>query len=100
MSAKRFSTKEAATLSIYGTSAHLDANMTNLSQTGALFTLQNLKFKPTKGDLLNITVELKELAKKHTVDAEVIWVNGSEIGVCFVHKDAVVEKMLLRGPRL
>lgn len=100
MSAKRFYTKESATLSVYGTSASLDANMINLSETGALFTLRNLRFKPHKGDLLNITVELKELSKKHSVDGEVIWVNGQEIGVCFVPKDAVVEKMLVRGPRI
>ncbi|MFP5520162.1 MAG: PilZ domain-containing protein [Bdellovibrionia bacterium] len=100
MSAKRFVTNEKATIEIYGINASIHARMINLSTTGAAFRFLAEKFIPNKGDLLNIRVTLPAIAKVRVLDAEVVWINGPQIGVCFINKDEVVEKMMSRGPRL
>lgn len=100
MNSKRFITKQNATIEFYGLNASMDALMVNLSQTGAAFLLSNHSFSPNKGDLLNITVKLDTLARTRNVDAEIVWIKGTEIGVCFIPKDEVVERMLNRGPRV
>ena len=50
-----------------------------------------------KGDLINITVQLDSISKTHNVDAEVVWTSGSGMGVCFVKKEQVVERIFMRS---
>lgn len=98
--AQRFFTQEKAVIEIYGHGGSYAADMVNISQTGASFVLSNQSFAPNKGDLINIKVHLQELHRTRFVDAEVVWTNGTELGVAFVPKDQIVEKMLQRAPSL
>ena len=100
MAAERYPTQEIADIEVYGDATKLRAVMRNLSSTGAGLEILGGSTTFQKGDLLNITVELDSLEKIHNVDAEVVWTNGQGVGVCFMKKDAVVERIFNKSDRV
>lgn len=97
MSAKRFKTNEKAHVEVYGHVGVLNASMRNLSQTGAFLEVSRGDYVPRKGDLLNLTVSLDSLKKAHIMAAEVIWCKGLGVGICFISKDEVLERMMAKN---
>ncbi|WP_374075234.1 PilZ domain-containing protein [Bdellovibrio bacteriovorus] len=95
--AKRFRTKETAHVEVYGHIGILVANLKNLSQTGAFLEVSQGDYVPQKGDLLNLTVNLTSLRRTHNVAAEVVWSKGLGLGICFINKDQVLERMMAKG---
>lgn len=95
--AKRFSTKEKAHLEVYGHIGTLIAKVTNLSQTGAFLEVSTGNYVPQKGDLLNMTVRLDTLRREHNIAAEVVWSRGLGVGICFINKGDVLERMMAKS---
>lgn len=95
--AKRFSTKENAEIEVYGQGSYLTAFLKNLSKTGARFEVSEGGFLPKKGDLLNLTVKLDKIKKTHNLAAQVVWTQGQAMGVCFVSREEVFERMMAKG---
>ncbi|WP_295899058.1 PilZ domain-containing protein [uncultured Bdellovibrio sp.] len=95
--AKRYKTKETAQVEVYGHIGILVANLKNLSQTGAFLEVSQGDYVPQKGDLLNLTVNLTSLRRTHNVAAEVVWSKGLGLGICFIGKEQVLERMMAKG---
>lgn len=94
---KRFKTNETAQIEVYGQAGVIMAEMGNLSLTGAFLKLVQHEFLPKKGDLVNITVHLTSLNRVHNVDAEVVWTENLGLGICFINKEDVLERMLAKA---
>lgn len=94
--AKRFRTKEMAHIEVYGHIGILVAKLRNISQTGAFLEVSQGDYVPQKGDLLNLTVKLDTVERTHNVAAEVIWSKGLGLGICFIHKDQILERMMAK----
>jgi hypothetical protein len=94
--AKRFDTKEQAQFEIYGQTGTIEASLKNLSTTGAFLEFSSGSYSPKKGDLLNLTIRLESLKKDHIVAAEVVWTNDAGIGICFVQRDEILERMMAK----
>ncbi|HPI39606.1 MAG TPA: PilZ domain-containing protein [Pseudobdellovibrionaceae bacterium] len=90
----RFDTKELAIIEVYGKMGKAPAQLKNISKTGAFLELNHTKILPQKGDILQITVQLKELRKERTLSAEVVWNQGFSLGIQFLAKDQVVSKLM------
>lgn len=95
--AKRYLTKETAQIEVYGHIGVLVANLKNISQTGAFLEVQQGNYVPKKGDLLNMTVTLGDLKRTHNVSAEVVWSSDLGLGICFINKDEILERMMAKG---
>lgn len=95
--AKRYQTKEVAQIEVYGHVGVLSANLKNISQTGAFLEIQQGSYIPQKGDLLNMTITLDNLQRTHNVAAEVVWSSDLGLGICFINKDEVLERMMAKG---
>lgn len=95
--AKRFKTRETARLEVYGHMGILVAFLKNISQTGAFLEVSQGDYVPQKGDLLNMTVSLDSLRRTHNVAAEVIWSKGLGLGITFINKEEVLERMMAKG---
>ncbi len=98
LSPKRFFTKENAQLEIYGRLGKIYCRMTNLSQTGAFLEIVNAKYTPKPGELLRMTILLRQVNKTHTIDAEIVWSKGLGLGINFIKKDQLFEKLSARPP--
>lgn len=96
MPKKRFQTKEPAQIEIYGKFGRIYCKMGNLSKTGAFFEIISSNFMPRQGDLVRITVHLKQLNRVHTMDGEVIWCKGLGLGLMFIKKEELFEKLSTR----
>ena len=48
---------------------------------------------PRKGDLVRITILLRQINKTHIVDAEIVWSRGLGLGISFLKKTDLVEKL-------
>lgn len=96
-SAKRFLTKERAHIEVYGHIGILEAELKNLSITGAFLEVSQGNYVPQKGDLLNMTVKLGSLQRTHNMAAEVVWSKGLGLGICFINKDQVLERMMAKS---
>ena len=94
---KRYKTKEKALIEVYGHIGTLAASLRNLSETGAFLEVSQGDYLPQKGDLLNLTVELRSLHKTHNVAAEVVWSKGTGLGICFIGKDEILERMMAKA---
>ncbi|MNS78950.1 PilZ domain protein [compost metagenome] len=94
--AKRHATKEKANIEVYGHRGILQASLKNLSGTGAFLEVAQGDYIPQKGDLVNVTVNLDRINRTHNVDAQVIWCKGMGLGVCFISKDEVLERMMAK----
>lgn len=97
ISAKRYPTKEVAQLEVYGHIGTLVANIRNLSASGAFLEVSEGDYVPKKGDLLSMTVRLSTLQREHNVSAEVVWSKGLGLGVCFINKGEVLERMMAKS---
>ena len=93
MRAQRFSTRERASLEVYGRPGTVIGDLRNLSASGACieWTQENVEIK--EGDLVRMTVFLKALNRKHNLSAEVVWRSGNRSGVNFINADQVLTKM-------
>lgn len=98
--AKRFTTKESAQVEVYGHVGIMDVQLKNLSKTGAFIEMSKGDYVPQKGDLLNMTVTLDKLQKSHNVDAQVVWSKGFGMGICFISKDEVLERMMAKSDQV
>ncbi len=96
MTAKRFHTNEFAHVEVYGHVGILNAALRNLSISGAFLEISKGDYVPQKGDLLNLTVKLSTLKKSHNVAAEVIWTQGLGLGITFISKDDILERMMAK----
>lgn len=94
---KRFHTKETAQIEVYGHIGVLKANLKNLSKTGAFLEVSEGTYVPQKGDILNMTVQLGSLQRSHNLSAEVVWSEGAGLGICFINKDQVLERMMAKS---
>ncbi|UOF01017.1 PilZ domain-containing protein [Bdellovibrio bacteriovorus] len=95
--AKRFLTRETAQIEVYGHVGLLVASLRNLSETGAFLEVAKGDYVPKKGDLLNMTVNLDTLDRIHNVAAEVVWSKGMGLGICFINRDQVLERMMAKS---
>ncbi len=96
-SAKRYPTKEVAHLEVYGHIGTLMANVRNLSSSGAFLEVSEGDYVPKKGDLLSMTVRLSTLHREHNVTAEVVWSKGLGLGINFINKGQVLERMMAKS---
>ncbi len=90
---QRYTTQELAHIEIYGKTGRILSKMGNLSRSGALFEVMNANGSFKKGDLARVTVRLKSLNKIHVVDCEVVWSKGPSVGVQFLNKDELQDKL-------
>lgn len=97
MVAKRYPTQETAHIEVYGHVGLILAKMKDISKTGACLEVFNGAYNPQIGDLLNLTVILNSLNRRHNFSAEVVWQNDSQVGVCFISKDTVLDKMMAKN---
>lgn len=95
--AKRYPTQETAQLEVYGHIGTLVANIRNLSTSGAFLEVSEGDYVPKKGDLLSMTVKLSSLQREHNVSAEVVWSKAQGLGVCFINKGEVLERMMAKS---
>ena len=96
VSPKRFLTKESAQLEVYGKMGKVYCRMTNLSVTGAFLEILNARTTPKVGELVRITILLRQVNKTHTLDAEIIWCKGLGLGVSFIKKEELFQKLSTR----
>jgi Tfp pilus assembly protein PilZ len=92
--AKRYSTQEPARIEVYGRQEVLFCRMNNLSSTGAFFEISHAtKNTPRIGDLVQVTVNLKQVSKTHIVNGEVIWCKGLGLGISFIKQKELIKKL-------
>ncbi len=91
--AKRFTTKELAQIEVYGRMGKVFCKMSNLSQSGAFFEIINSNYMPRTGDLVRVTVLLRQINKTHVLDAEIIWCKGLGLGLNFLKKNELMGKL-------
>lgn len=91
--ARRFVTQELAHIEIYGTNGRIMTKMSNLSASGAFFEVISPHFTVKKGDVARVTINLKTLNRTHMVDCEVVWAKGAHLGVQFLKRDELQEKL-------
>ncbi len=96
---KRFKTSEKAQFEVYGQTGTILGLLKNLSTTGAFLEFSSESYIPKNGDLLNLTIRLESLKKGHNVAAEVIWSNQTGVGICFVQRDEILERMMAKVSR-
>lgn len=99
LTARRFSTQEVAQIEIYGRIGKIMAKMSNLSTSGAFFEILSPNALIKEGDLARFTVRLQSINKIHIVDCEVIWANLTGLGVRFLRRDELQEKLVLQFSR-
>lgn len=97
MTAVRYTTKEKATIEIYGRTGNFIAELRNLSKTGACLEWAVDGVQVSKGDLVRMTVVLKALNRRHNLNAEVVWTEGKMTGINFIKTEEVLEKMMDKG---
>ena len=91
--AKRFQTREPARVEIVGKKAVLFCRMNNLSKTGAFFEIMNSHFTPRRGEIVRVTVNLKQIKKTHVINGEVVWAKGLGFGVVFTKHNEPIFKL-------
>lgn len=91
--AKRYRTQELVHVEICGRHDKIFCKLENLSTTGSSLKILSAKVMPRPKDILKITVDLKSLNKIHVVYAEIVWINGLNLGASFVTAEAVQKKV-------
>jgi hypothetical protein len=94
MTATRYSTKEKASIEVYGRNGNFIADLKNLSVTGAMLEWNHSDVNLQKGDLVRMTVVLRALNRRHNLNAEVVWTEGNKTGVSFIKSSEVLDKMM------
>lgn len=93
---KRYPTKEHAQLEIYGRMGKIFCRLCNLSSSGAFLEIVSSRHMPRQGDLVRISISLRQLKKTHTLDAEVVWCKGLGLGISFIKKEQLLGKLSTR----
>ena len=91
--ARRFVTQELAHIEIYGKSGKILTKMGNLSASGAFFEVLSPNFSIKKGDIARVTINLRSLNRVHVVDCEVVWSKGLGVGVQFLKREELQDKL-------
>lgn len=91
--ARRYVTQELAHIEIYGKSGRILTKMGNLSASGAFFEVLSPNFSVKKGDIARVTINLRSLNRIHVVDCEVVWAKGLGVGVQFLKREELQEKL-------
>lgn len=91
--ARRFVTQELAHIEIYGKNGRILTKMGNLSASGAFFEVLSPNFSVKKGDIARVTINLRSLNRVHVVDCEVVWAKGLGVGVTFLKREELQEKL-------
>lgn len=91
--ARRFVTQELAHIEVYGKPGRVLTKMGNLSTSGAFFDILSPNYDIKKGDIVRITVNLRTLNRVRVVDCEVIWAKGLGVGVQFLKRDELKDKL-------
>lgn len=94
---QRFPTKEHAQFEVYGKAGTVHCRLANLSATGALLEIITAKNKPQQGDIIRISVNLRQINKTHALDAEIVWCKEKGLGIAFLKKDQIYEKLAHRA---
>lgn len=90
---RRYMTQEFAHIEIYGQSGRLLTKMANLSANGASFEILAPNFNIQKGSIARVTVNLRSLNRTHVVDCEIVWAKGLGVGVQFLKKEELQDKL-------
>lgn len=91
--ARRFVTQELAHIEIYGKGGKILTKMGNLSASGAFFEVLSPNFTVKKGDIARVTINLRSLNRVHVVDCEVVWSKGLNVGVQFLKREELQDKL-------
>lgn len=91
--AQRHTTNETAFVEVQGRAGKILCRMNNLSKTGAFFEIVNSHFTPKQGDLVRVTINLKQLNKTHTLHGQIIWNRGLGLGIAFLKSKDVFKKI-------
>lgn len=91
--AQRYLTHEPARVEIYGKKEALLCRMSNLSATGAFFEILSSSYLPQVGDLICVTINLKDINRIHVFNGEVIWRKDHGMGVSFVKQKELIRKL-------
>lgn len=94
LAAVRHKTNESAVVEIYGRTGKIYCRMNNLSMTGAFFEITNSILTPRQGDLVRVTVLLKQIGKSHILHGHVIWIKGKGLGISFAKNTELYKKLL------
>jgi hypothetical protein len=94
--AKRHQTKEMAVLEIHGRTLKIQCRLSNLSITGAFLELTSFNYLPRQGDLVRMTVNLRQVNKTYKLNGQVVWSRGLGLGVSFL-KDKELFAILSRA---
>lgn len=92
--AERYETHEFAQIEVYGRMGRLTAKMRNLSLTGAFFEIVRSDYFPQKGDMLRVTIPLRQVGKTHVIDGEIVWTRAMGFGLQFMKRQEVINRML------
>ncbi len=91
--ARRFLTQELAQIEIFGKAGQILTKMANVSTTGAFFEIINASITPKKDDLVRITINLRAVKRTHIIDAQIVWCKGMGLGVEFLNRDEMNQKI-------
>lgn len=96
--AERFQTTEKATMQVIGKLGFVNADLKNISRTGACLEWNSDSFYLAKGDLVNLTIQLLSMNRKYNMNAQVVWRVGKRTGVQFMTTEMVMEQMMRKKP--
>jgi hypothetical protein len=98
-SAKRYRTRELVHVDVCGRMDKIFCKLENLSKTGASLKILSAKITPRAQDVIKITVNLNTIKKVHILYAEIVWVNGLDLGVAFIEQTDAHRKIINNGSR-
>ncbi len=93
ISAKRYRTQEFVHVEICGRQNRIFCKLENLSKTGSSLKIISAKIIPRPKDIIKITVALKSVNKTHVIYAEIVWINGLNLGASFMDQDIIQKKL-------
>jgi hypothetical protein len=91
--ARRYRTQEHAHVEICGRHDKFFCKLENLSTTGAALRIISAQSVPRPKDILKLTVTLKSINKVHIMYAEIIWINGLDLGSSFISSEMAQRKI-------
>ncbi len=91
--AKRYRTQEHVHVEICGRHNKIFCKLENLSATGAALKIISAQSVPRPKDIVKMTVTLKSLNKIHVMYAEIIWINGLDLGTSFINQESAQKKI-------